>query len=296
MKWVTPQVRMIGHTSIDKDGIDDFMSSEYGLEWGTDAGGEAEALVEFAGRMCYRSFQPGLNKNVTRIRQGNHDYVGNILSSGHGSVLEHATVSFLLSGVSRIVTHELVRHRVGTAYSQESLRFVRLDNLSMYYPAAFEEETLREVFRALPAERRRAFTEGFASSEKAEDAWVARKAVALRSYAEMIGGQLEDHQRQFAEEFHLDELTSFGLKKRITSAMRRFAPEGLATGIVVTANHRSWRDMVERRTSVHAEEEIRFVFAKVYEQLSAKFPALYQDATVAISQGMAEIAFTNKRV
>ena len=70
-----------------------------------------------AGRVCYMSFakpRPG----------GNHAYLNHILEVGHGSVLEHAVWCLVITGVSRSLTHELVRHRAGFSYSQLSQRYV----------------------------------------------------------------------------------------------------------------------------------------------------------------------------
>src|SRR5207247_10819607 len=82
---------------------------------------DGQTRIEFAGRICYESYEPGLNPNVTRIREDPADYFRNIVSRGDGSILEHSAVSFGICHVSRITTHELVRHRVGTAVSQASL-------------------------------------------------------------------------------------------------------------------------------------------------------------------------------
>jgi thymidylate synthase (FAD) len=76
--------------------------------------------------MCYRSWEPGLNPNVSRVRTDSAQYLGNVVRSQHGSVLEHANFTFVLHNVSRVLTHELIRHRAGSAFSQESLRYVRL--------------------------------------------------------------------------------------------------------------------------------------------------------------------------
>src|SRR5262249_32603417 len=83
-----------------------------------------ELLVEFGGRACYRSWEPGLNVNVTKVRTDQREYFANILRSAHGSVLEHANYSFALRNVSRVLTHEIVRHRAGSAFSHDSLRYV----------------------------------------------------------------------------------------------------------------------------------------------------------------------------
>src|SRR5690606_13837790 len=95
-----------------------------------------EMLVEFGGRACYRSWEPGLNPNVTRVRTDRMEYFANILRSAHGSVLEHANYSFALRNVSRVFTHELVRYRAGSAFSQESLRYVRLSGFGFPVPPA----------------------------------------------------------------------------------------------------------------------------------------------------------------
>ena len=94
--------------------------------------------MEFGGRACYRSWEPGLNPNVTRVRTDQKEYFANILRSAHGSVLEHANWSFALRNVSRVFTHELVRHRAGSAFSQESLRYVRLTDIGFRVPPALE--------------------------------------------------------------------------------------------------------------------------------------------------------------
>ena len=93
--------------------------------------------------------------------------------------------------------------------------------------------------------------------------------------------QLEEHQRWMAEHFELDEEgQNFNHKKHMTSFMRRFAPEGLATGIVFTANLRTLRHVIEMRTAKGAEEEIRLIFDKVGQIMREEAPAIFADYTV----------------
>jgi len=142
-------------------------------------------------------------------------------------------------------THELVRHRPGTAVSQESLRYVRLDELSFWFP---------EWARG--------------------DAELMKRATALLT-------ELEQFQQWMASHFGLDDDdTKMHEKKAKTSFMRRFAPEGLATGLVWTANIRTLRHTIEARTDQGAEEEIRLVFGKIGELMKAEAPALFGDYTV----------------
>ena len=142
-------------------------------------------------------------------------------------------------------THELVRHRPGTAISQESLRFVRLNDIPFWLPE-----------------------------------WASADA-ELMERATAILGQLEEFQLWMAEHFGLDEEgVSFGEKKHKTSFMRRFAPDGVATGMLWTANIRTLRHTIEARTDPGAEEEIRLVFTKIAELMRAEAPALFGDYTV----------------
>ena len=124
MDLVKPKVFLIGESRVVEDGLQGFLAHIGVPDWTTDAPSDPERLCEVYGRLCYRSFEPGLNPNVTRVRQGNDPYLSNVLKVGHGSVIEHAVVNFIFADVSRVFTHELVRHRAGTAISQESLRFV----------------------------------------------------------------------------------------------------------------------------------------------------------------------------
>jgi thymidylate synthase (FAD) len=101
--------------------------------------------------MCYESYQPGLNPNVTRIREDPADYFRNIVSRGDGSILEHSVVSFAILHASRVCTHELVRHRVGTAVSQESLRYVRPPEIQFWIPDELDSDQRKAMEKAVEA-------------------------------------------------------------------------------------------------------------------------------------------------
>ena len=200
-----------------------------------------ELVVEFGGRACYRSWEPGLNPNVTRVRTDQREYFANILRSAHGSVLEHANWSFALRSVSRVFTHELVRHRAGSAFSQESLRYVRLTDIGFRVPPALEP---------------------------------------LREQVLSIVEQLEEFQVNAAEQLGIEEDgVPFHVKKEVTSALRRLAPIGLSTDILWTANARTLRHVIEMRTAEGAEEELRLVFDTIARIMQAEAPGLFQDFT-----------------
>ena len=243
MKQVEPKVFLVGETRVHEEGLNAYLAHVGVPQWRTDAPSDSERLTEVMGRLCYRSFEPGMNPNVTRVREGNAKYLANIVEVGHGSVLEHAVLNFIFSDVSRVVTHELVRHRAGTAISQESLRFVRLDALSAYVPMQIREnEQGMEIFtRTLE--------------------------------------QLETLQRELAELYGIDA-ENFGVKKKLTSAFRRIAPMGVATTIGWSCNFRTLRHVIEHRTDPHAEEEIRVLFAQVFEIVRKRYPNFFADYEV----------------
>lgn len=104
------------------------------LDWGpTDRDTDSDALGEFAGRACYQSWDRPNPKT-----RSNKDYLKHILEVGHESVLEHASASFYIQGVSRYLTHELVRHRHGQ-WSQLSTRYVDVTE-PVRHPSMTDEE------------------------------------------------------------------------------------------------------------------------------------------------------------
>ncbi len=246
MHETTPQVFLIARPSIDVEGVRGYLADVGGESWldrrleeadGAPNGGEL--IVEFGGRACYRSWEPGLNANVTRVRSDQREYFANILRSAHGSVMEHANYSFVIRNCSRVFTHELVRHRAGSAFSQESLRYVRLTDIGFRVPPALEP---------------------------------------VREQVLSIVEQLEQFQLTAAAELGIDEEgVPFHVKKEVTSALRRLAPIGLSTDIVWTANVRTLRHVIEMRTAPGAEEELRLVFDVIARIMQAEAPGLFQD-------------------
>lgn len=240
MRRVEPTVFLVGETQISTPGLQNYLSHIGVPDWKTDAPSEAERLTEVMGRLCYRSWKPGMNANVTKIREGNDTYIANIIKVKHGSVLEHCVTNWIFADVSRVFTHELVRHRAGTAYSQESLRFVRLTDLGLWLPPEIEDPALVELF-------------------------------------EKTFKNLEELQLTMARLMGLDDEKAFAEKKKLTSAMRRVAPIGLATSIGASFNFRALRHIIEMRTAESAEAEIRLVFQMVASMAKDFWPNVFAD-------------------
>jgi thymidylate synthase (FAD) len=264
MELVTPQVRILARPSVDHMMIHNYLREIGGEDWykrifeysNFITTCDSQILIEFCGRLCYKSWAPGLNINVTKVREDSAAYLTNILDSGHGSVLEHANFTFLITNASRVFTHEIVRHRAGAAYSQESMRYVRLTDIPFWFPdwAKEDDELMTNAVREI---------------ERAED-----------------------FQMWLAEHFGLDdEDVPFAEKKAKTSFMRRFAPGGVATNIVMTANLRAIRHMMEMRTSEHAEEEIALIFRDIGAKMIEDVPLLFGDYVLNEETGAYESPF-----
>lgn len=201
---------------------------------------DGERLAEFAGRLCYMS-QANPASRETR------EYLENIKRQGHGSVLEHAVYSVLLEGVSRSLTHELVRHRAGFAYSQLSQRYVDESEANFVVPPAIiGDEALETRWRE--------------QVESAQHAYVTLVATLMERY-DWVENRVQ--RRKMARE-----------------AARGVLPNSTETKIVVTANARAWRTMLELRASEGAEVEIRRLSVILLRLLQAEAPAFFSDFEV----------------
>lgn len=211
-------------------------------------------LIALAAKRCYMSFEPGLNPNVTRVRQNYTEFFDNILRSGHGSVLEHASYSYAIEGVSRVFTAEMNRHRAGWAISEGSLRYIRFDKDIPFWmpdslqPMPDDDEDL--AFRK--RETQKIFTRVFTEVEN--------EYAGLLAVWDLAEGD-----------------KNFDYKKNVTSCLRRIVPLGVATGGVWTGNIRALRHVMALRTEPAAEEEIAHVFSRVAEDMIRREPMLFQD-------------------
>jgi thymidylate synthase (FAD) len=205
-------------------------------------------LCKVAGQVCYMSFGPKRTFNAQADR-----YFNNLKSSGHGSVLEHANFSFLLYGISRSVTHELIRHRAGFSYSQLSQRFVSGRMLRFVERPEYQQD---EQFHAQFLER------------------IER---ASQEYSSLTSRLLEMQQ---AGTPILSAEAKTDLRKKVQQCARSVLPNETEAPIVVTGNARAWRHFIEMRASFHAEIEIRELAVRVFLCLQRTDPILFSDYTL----------------
>ena len=211
---------------------------------------DGERLAEFAGRLCYMS-QANPAKRPTR------EYLENIKKQGHGSVLEHSNYSLLLEGVSRSLTHELVRHRAGFAYSQLSQRYVDESNASFVVPPAI------------------------AGDAALEGRWREEVDGAQKTYVALVE-QLMERYGWVSDRVHR--------RKMAREAARAVLPNATETKIVVTGNARAWRTMLELRAGEGAEMEIRRLAITVLRLLQREAPGFFSDFVIYVADDRREAA------
>jgi thymidylate synthase (FAD) len=216
-------------------GITQFMRPE-GVPWQADATG-ASALVEFAGRACYQSWNKPNPATAT-----NEGYIGHILEVGHFSVLEHSQFTFYIEGVSRALTHELIRHR-HLSYSQLSQRYVK-DAAEVVEPDVIAED------------------------EETHEAFENAVVVAQEAYHDLV--------RML--ELKYENVSERTLRRKLArQAARSVLPNATETKIVVTGNARAWRHFLHLRGNMHADLEIRELAVQIAFQLVHCQPNLFQD-------------------
>ena len=264
---VGPRVYVVGRQAVDAAALDRFLL-DHGVSWESDSEVAAEVLTETAGRVCYMSFakpRPG----------GNAAYLAHIKEVGHGSVLEHAVFNLLITGVSRSLTHELVRHRAGFGYSQLSQRYV--------------DESVAEYVEP----------DIIANDPELHAIWLDAVNHAHAAYvrlAEALNAKLADPKAAAAAMLSPDTDRTTR-RKAARQAARSVLPNATETKIFVTANARALRHFLEQRGSRHAEPEIRRLAGLVLDALRAEAPNLFGDyVRTPLPDGTDEIATPHPKV
>jgi len=291
-QFVRPETYWVGYTETNdceilrylKDsGNDEFWESvqaarQNGLS-------NAEILCSMFAKLCYKSLSLGKNANISRVR----DIESNIRGSfdhGHGSVFEHVGFNFVIRDCSRVFTHELVRHRIGTAFSQNSGRYIRLDNIDLVWDPILAgcetivgqhlQATEDLVYKMECQKGLRVPPPRFPDCEAT--AYLDRRNSNDPNAAELkwVVNEGKD--------------LNFDIKKKITSAIRRVAPNGQSNEIGFSVNLRSLRHTVMMRTGRHSEWEIRVVFEQLYFLLKEKYPTIFHGAVENIIDGVTEVS------
>jgi thymidylate synthase (FAD) len=245
MKTAKPSVKVLAYTWFDAE------MAEEETGWRTDADG-GEALAEYSGRSCYESWDKPNPATAT-----NAGYIAHILEVGHLSVLEHGTVTIRFAGVSRSLTHELVRHR-HFSVSQLSQRYV-------------DAATSRTVVPPL-----------FVGDDEARDILNDANGAIKAAY-----GHLVDRAEAILADRNLSKTDR---RKQARQAARAVMPNMTETRIVVTGNYRAWRHLLDLRATVHADVEIRAAAIAALRELRKIAPNVFADYTITTLDDGTEVA------
>lgn len=251
---VSPTVFVVAKTTVDEFQLNDWAAFNdldhtedtpisLLLDETEDAG--SHRLVEFAGRHCYRAWNAG------RERQ---EYINNIIEQNHGSVLEHANLTFAIQGVSRTLTHELVRHRVGVAISQESQRYVDGKDIQFVIPPL-----VLHISKGV--------------TDPAHDLIIEFEEQCLRDLRDYI--EFQSQLRMALANTSRERMTI--IKKRINEAARSRLPNAAETRLTWTANIRLLRHFFDMRGSEHADLEIRRLACALHDAVTEHAPAFFKD-------------------
>lgn len=253
---VSPKVYLVTKPAVDWAQLAAFLADEGapGVPRSIRAGDdESAAIAEAAARICYMSYGRG--------RRDIADFIENLLRSKDGSVFEHINYGFAFTGVSRSLTHELVRHRAGFAFSQRSQRYVDETGGSFVAPPALDAADDDQANAILQ--------DALANAALSYDALVDALAAAIP-------------RERFA--------SATDHRKAIRQAARAVLPNAAETKIFVTANVRAWRHFIEMRASKYADEEIRRLALLVLDILKDEAPLLFGDFTITELPDGAKIA------
>lgn len=236
-----PKLYLISKPDIDREAIEAFLADTgFPSRFANDHELPAEQLSATASRTCYQSFDNGRSPD---------DHLKHLVEVGHGSVFTHANFSILATGVSRSLTHELIRHHVGTGVSQLSQRFVdEPEDLNFIIPPAM-----------LPY---------WNGTNPAVELFIQNRRLNVQEY------------REWLAYFKAIKLS----KKQAAEAARHCLPNCVETRVVFTGNIRAWRNIWEQRCTEHADAEIRRFACMSYDIIYPHCPTILDDYTKTMLQ------------
>lgn len=258
-----PGLAMVGNTVFDNEGLEGAIMLSGMVEAAETAGtplfdlvgrvyesddkrgGNGDDIAEFAGRQCYRSWMKG---------RPNAEYIHNVMQMGHGSVFEHAALVFQVTGVSRSLTHELIRHRVGTAYSQESQRYVDAKDINFVVPPLLANAIEKKLGSRVEG--------SYYGEDQLND--IPGVALFRRSCQRAIDDYIEFQPvlKALCDEAHAvakagDVKVATSAQKRANEAARSLLPNATETRMLFTVNLRQMFHMLLLRGGEPADLEIR---------------------------------------
>lgn len=291
-RFVQPRVFPTTTTVIDTEGLNQYLNYtgqgqfiEAMNEASRSGLSDAEIICSFYSKLCYKSLvADGRNANITKTRDI-WENLESTFDSAHGSVFEHVQFGFVITDCSRVYTHEQVRHRIGVAYSQTSGRYTRLEHIPLVWDPILDD--CRDLADALMRKtedtvylmecRKGLRVPSPVAPDAAPEYWINTRRQMLQGH--------EDDAKWIP-----NPLLPFDVKKKLTSAIRRVAPNGQANELGYTVNLRSLRHIIQMRTARAAEWEVRLIYNQIYQILKDRYPLIFYGAKTEMVDGALEIS------
>ena len=215
---------------------------------------EPDKVVAQAGKLCYSAV--GVDEITQKLTEEEiARYVNMLASIHHESPLEHVSFTFAIEGVSRVLTHQLVRHRLAS-YSQQSQRYVKLEQFEYIVPPAIEK------------------------NEKAKALFIETMEKDQEAYNQIVDELINDKIREF-KKIHDRDLTKkeySAIEKQAIEDARYVFPNACETKIAVTMNARSLLHFFNVRCCNRAQWEIREMATEMLKECKKIAPALFKKA------------------
>ncbi|WP_138205858.1 FAD-dependent thymidylate synthase [Haloimpatiens lingqiaonensis] len=203
-----------------------------------------ERVIASAAKLCYS--QVGIDEIQENLTEDNTEkFLNMLVSYGHYSPIEHVSFTFAAEGVSRSLTHQLVRHRIAS-FSQQSQRYVRLEQFEYIIPEAIENDK----------EAKKIFIETMEQCQKSYDS---------------IANKLK-------EKYISEGMKSLDAEKKAIEDARYVFPNACETKIVFTMNARSLMNFFNHRCCNRAQWEIRALAKEMLKQVKVVAPTLFKYA------------------
>lgn len=213
---------------------------------------QPEKVIASAAKLCYSAV--GIDEIMENLEKDNTDkFLNMLMSYGHESPIEHVSFTFAVEGVSRSLTHQLVRHRIAS-YSQQSQRYVRLDQFQYVIPPEIE------------------------CDEKAKDIFIESMQQSQKAYDELV--------HILKDKYIKSGMTSSSSEKKAIEDARYVFPNACETRIMVTMNARSLINFFKHRCCNRAQWEIRALADEMLKQVKNVAPLLFKNAGPSCLNGI----------
>lgn len=210
---------------------------------------DADKLIASAAKLCYSPVGVDeIGENLTP--ENTEKFVKMLMNLSHSSPLEHASFTFAIEGVSRALTHQLVRHRIAS-YSQQSQRYVKLEDFQYIIPPAIE------------------------SNPKAKEIYIKAMEEDKKTYDELTNILMEEKIKKYLEEGIEEKKARQIAEKESIEDARYVFPNACETKIVVTMNLRTLIHFFELRCCNRAQWEIRNLAIEMLRLLKGVYPSLF---------------------